>query len=84
MRVPEDVAVVGYDDSDLAQLIQPRLTTMRQDPILSGNLLVTKLLRAMAGYEVKSERLPIDLVVRESCGATASRPVQIAKTAITP
>lgn len=85
MRVPEDVAVVGYDDSEFARLVQPQLTTMRQDPILAGNLLVSKLLRAMAGYEVKSERLPIELVVRESCGgaAVASPLVQTAKPAIT-
>lgn len=86
LRVPEDVAVVGYDDSEFARLVQPQLTTMRQDPIVAGNLLVTKLLRAMAGYEIKSERLPIELVVRESCGgaAGASRATQTAKPAIAP
>lgn len=84
-RVPDDVAVVGYDDSEFARLVQPQLTTMRQDPILAGHLLVTKLLRAMEGYEVKSERLPIELVVRESCGgAAASVPVQMANATIAP
>lgn len=83
LSVPEDVAVVGYDDSEFARLVQPQLTTMRQDPILAGNLLVTKLLRAMAGYEIKSERLPIELIVRESCGG-ASLAAQTAKPAITP
>ncbi|MDF8331996.1 LacI family DNA-binding transcriptional regulator [Novosphingobium cyanobacteriorum] len=74
LRVPEDVAVVGYDDSAFARLMQPQLTTMRQDPILAGHLLVTKLLRAMAGYEVKSERLPTELVIRESCGSHRDLP----------
>ncbi|MCW1383761.1 LacI family DNA-binding transcriptional regulator [Novosphingobium sp. KCTC 2891] len=69
MSVPEDVSVVGYDDSEAARLIQPRLTTMRQDPILAGDLLVGKLLRAMDGYQIRSERLPTELVVRASCGA---------------
>ncbi len=73
VRVPDDVAVVGYDDSEFARLVQPQLTTMRQDPIRAGNLLVAKLLRAMAGYEVKSERLSIELVVRESCGGLVGR-----------
>lgn len=83
LRVPEDVAVVGYDDSEFARLVQPQLTTIRQDPILAGRLLVAKLLRAMAGYEIKSERLPIELVVRESCGgAGASREAQTAKAKI--
>lgn len=85
LRVPEDVAVVGYDDSEFARLIQPQLTTMRQDPIRGGSLLVTKLLRAMAGYEIKSERLPMELVVRESCGGGgASRSAQMANPAIAP
>ena len=66
--VPADVAVVGYDDSEAANLVHPRLTTMRQDAILAGNLLVSKLLRLMDGYQVKSERLPTELVVRSSCG----------------
>lgn len=85
LRVPQDVAVVGYDDSDFARLVQPQLTTMRQDPIRAGNLLVSKLLRAMAGYEVRSERLPIELVVRESCGGAADfRSARNAKPAIAP
>lgn len=66
--VPGDVAVVGYDDSEAANLVHPRLTTMRQDTILAGNLLVAKVLRAMDGYQIKSERLPTELVVRSSCG----------------
>lgn len=84
--VPDDVAVVGYDDSELAALVQPPLTTIRQDPILAGTLLVGKLLRAMAGYAVKSERLPVELVVRGSCGgaALASRSAHSAKTPIAP
>lgn len=69
MRVPEDVAVVGYDDADVAKLIRPPLTTIRQDPIIAGQLLVSKLLRAMAGYQIQSERLPTELVVRASCGS---------------
>lgn len=82
-RVPEDVAVVGYDDSPFARLMTPQLTTMRQDPILAGHLLVTKLLRAMAGYEVKPERLPTELVIRESCGGHDTLPaIQTAKPMI--
>lgn len=68
MVVPRDVAVVGYDDSEVASLVRPRLTTMRQDAIIAGDLLVSKLLRAMAGSPVISQRLPTELVIRESCG----------------
>lgn len=71
-RVPDDVAIVGYDDSEAARLAHPQLTTIRQDTILAGHLLVSKLLRMMAGYQVRSERLPTELVVRESCGALSA------------
>ncbi|WP_294274199.1 LacI family DNA-binding transcriptional regulator [uncultured Sphingomonas sp.] len=68
LRVPEDVAVIGYDDIDAAALSTPGLTTIRQDVIKAGNLLVSKLLRIIDGHRAKSERLPTDLVIRESCG----------------
>lgn len=69
IAVPHDVAVVGYDDSEVASLFRPALTTIRQDIIAAGRLLVGKLLRAMAGHQIRSERLPTELVIRESCGA---------------
>ncbi|GHC83371.1 LacI family DNA-binding transcriptional regulator [Novosphingobium pokkalii] len=72
LRVPHDVAVIGYDDCEIAQWVRPRLSTMRQDPILAGNLLVAKILRAMDGYAIESVRLPTELVVRESCGGLAA------------
>lgn len=68
LRVPEDVAVIGYDDIDAAALSTPGLTTIRQDTGRAGNLLVAKLLRAIDGHRPASERLPTDLVIRESCG----------------
>jgi DNA-binding LacI/PurR family transcriptional regulator len=67
MSVPGDVAVVGFDDVPFARYSRPALSTIRQDTALAGRLLVSKLLNS--GGEVQSERLPTDLVVRESCGA---------------
>jgi DNA-binding LacI/PurR family transcriptional regulator len=68
LAVPGDVSVIGYDDSEIAGLVRPRLTSVGQDPILAGDLLVSKLLRLMAGHPVKSERLPTEISIRESCG----------------
>ncbi len=68
LRVPEDVAVIGYDDIDAATLSTPGLTTIRQDVIKAGNLLVSKLLRIIDGHRARSERLPTSLVIRGSCG----------------
>lgn len=72
LSVPGDVAIVGYDDAEVARFVSPGLTTIRQDPVVAGQLLVTRLIRAMAGYQVRSERLPTDLVIRGSCGGTAA------------
>lgn len=69
LSVPDDVSVIGYDDIDAAAFSSPRLTTVRQDVIKAGNLLVSKLLRRIDGHRVQSERLPTDLIIRESCGA---------------
>ncbi|MEL6364429.1 MAG: LacI family DNA-binding transcriptional regulator [Pseudomonadota bacterium] len=67
--VPEDVSVVGYDDIFPSRYARPALTTIAQDMVKAGRLLVSKLKSAMAGRDIPSERLPTDLIVRESCGA---------------
>lgn len=69
IRVPEDVSVVGYDDVTIAKFNRPALTTIRQDLVKAGRLMVSKLLNAGQGHEMTSERLPTDLVVRDSCGS---------------
>lgn len=68
-RVPEDVAVIGYDDIDVASFSSPQLSTVRQDVIKAGNMLVSKVLRMMDGHRATSERLPTELIIRGSCGA---------------
>ena len=67
-RVPGDLSVVGYDDIPITRLVRPELTTVRQDTALAGRLLVAKLLESDRGGELRSERLPTELVVRASCG----------------
>lgn len=65
-RVPEDVAVVGFDDSRLALSTHPRLTSVHQSPEAMGREMVALLLELMAGEEVQARVLPTRLVVRES------------------
>lgn len=69
VRVPEDCSVVGYDDIRLARYSHPALTTISQDMAKAGRLLVSKLMSSTSGQEIRSERLPTELIVRESCGA---------------
>ena len=68
LRVPDDVAVVGFDDLPLASHVSPRLTTIRQDVQAAGELLVDKIVRLIEGEEVESQVLEPRLIVRESCG----------------
>jgi DNA-binding LacI/PurR family transcriptional regulator len=70
-RVPEDVAVVGFDDIPMASFVRPALSTVMQDTRLAGERLVASLLAQIAGEPVVSEVLPPKLVVRRSCGAAA-------------
>ncbi len=69
LKVPEDISVVGYDDVLLARYSHPALTTISQDMAKAGRLLVSKLMNSTGGAEIRSERLPTELIVRESCGA---------------
>jgi DNA-binding LacI/PurR family transcriptional regulator len=65
-RVPDDIAVVGYDDIALARHSDPPLTTIRQNGPLAGRLLAENLLQHLATGVVTSVTIPAELVVRGS------------------
>ncbi|MEY4554143.1 MAG: hypothetical protein RL197_570 [Actinomycetota bacterium] len=62
--VPEDIAVIGFDDSFLAQNSHPGLTTVRQDIVGLGMEAAKMILAILRGEEVHSEILPCELVIR--------------------
>jgi len=65
-RVPDDLAIAGYDDSTIAERTTPPLTTVRQDVAAVARAMVAQLLAAIDGGEVSSQQLPVELVVRDS------------------
>ncbi len=65
-RVPQDVAVVGYDDVVVAMHMSPPLTTIRQDVARGAGLLVDLLFQRMAGKDVASVMMEPQLIVRGS------------------
>ncbi len=71
LRVPDDIAIVGYDDVELAQFTDPPLTTIRQPIYELGRIAVQLLLRQMEEGVRDPQRviLPTELVIRSSCGA---------------
>jgi LacI family transcriptional regulator len=70
MRVPADMAVVGFDDMHAGALLNPPLTTVRQPMRLLGERACARLLQRIAQPTLPRhvERLPAELVIRESCG----------------
>ena len=70
IRVPADIAVVGFDDIYPGTLIAPPLTTVRQPMRLLGEHACSRLLERIADPSLphRVELLPTTLVVRESCG----------------
>jgi DNA-binding LacI/PurR family transcriptional regulator len=65
-RVPQDVAVGGFDDSRIARETDPALTTIRQPLEQVGREMVDVLLRLIRRETVSSRLLPTELVVRDS------------------
>ncbi|MBN2147798.1 MAG: substrate-binding domain-containing protein [Anaerolineales bacterium] len=65
-RVPEDVAVIGYDDVSIAALSQPALTTIRQNIPMAGRLLAENLIQYLQKGIVTNVSIPVELVIRQS------------------
>lgn len=71
LRVPEDISVVGYDDSPLIAFTDPPLTTVRQPVQAMGHAAVTALVAEIGGTRSPRTELLFhpELIVRESTGA---------------
>jgi LacI family transcriptional regulator len=70
VRVPEDIAVVGFDDIFPGSLCDPPLTTIHQPMRLLGERACARLLDRIADPSLRpaTELLPTELVLRSSCG----------------
>lgn len=74
LRVPDDIAVVGYDDDEMASFLDVPLTTIAQQKGKMGKIAVKLLLERINGWERGAfQHIQIEprLVVRASCGAKA-------------
>jgi DNA-binding LacI/PurR family transcriptional regulator len=70
LRVPDDVAVVGFSDDIRAPLISVPLTTVRQPAYQLGRLAAQKLLKLIEGRGRNPEEIIVstEIVLRDSCG----------------
>jgi hypothetical protein len=69
VRVPDDVAVVGFDNTLRSRSVTPPLTTVAQPFYQAGKRAVELVLAQIAGEDVPAQvSLPMELVIRQSCG----------------
>jgi len=68
LRVPEDIAVVGFDGLYIGELSEPSLTTIKQDITKKGELAVDLLVKKMTKVSTKPEKIvmPVNLIKRQS------------------
>ena len=81
IRVPNDLALAGFDDFDLAEFTSPPLTVVRQPAQEMGrvaaNLLFDRISRGEIPHTGNRIVLPVELVLRRSCGCKHRTPVVI-------
>ncbi|MGA2886871.1 MAG: LacI family DNA-binding transcriptional regulator [Terracidiphilus sp.] len=81
VRIPADVALVGFDDFDLAELTSPPLTVVRQPAQEMGRVAASLLFERIARGESQQTGskivLPVEIVLRRSCGCKHRTPVVI-------
>ena len=70
VRVPEDLAIVGFDDLDQTTMIFPELTTIRQPCVEMGLEAARLLIEQLDNEDTEPEHviLPTMLIIRKSCG----------------
>jgi LacI family transcriptional regulator len=77
VSIPKGVAIVGFDDFELAAILNPTLTVVRQPSQELGSVGATLLFKRLNGSDEIPETgervvLPVELVVRRSCGCGAT------------
>ncbi len=68
VKVPDELAVVGFDDIPAAEVIEPSLTTVRQPKLEMGDYAINMIVDKIEGREtgVKHKELPTKFIIRES------------------
>ncbi|MRG59676.1 LacI family DNA-binding transcriptional regulator [Agromyces sp. CFH 90414] len=76
LRVPEDVSVIGFDDSALMNCTEPPLTTVRQPIEAMGKTVIELLMRQMSTHQAIGDEVFFapELVVRSSTGPAPAAP----------
>jgi LacI family transcriptional regulator len=83
VAVPQDVAIVCFDDTDAAPLLDPALTVLARRDREIGDLAASMVLRALEhpGAPPMEVRIAMELAVRRSCGCGEAQPERAAREA---
>jgi LacI family transcriptional regulator len=72
VKVPDDIALVGFDDFEMADIVRPAITVVRQPPDLLGSTAAELLFSRLDAEKLPETGrrivLPVELIVRDSCG----------------
>lgn len=75
VAIPRRVAVAGFDDIEMADVVHPSITVIRQPVYQIGELAANLLFKRISGADVAETRnrvvLPVELILRGSCGCKA-------------
>ncbi len=75
LRIPQDIALTSFDDHEMADLINPRPTVIRQPVVelgrVSATLLFERITSGLIPEKGKRVVLPVELIVRQSCGCNS-------------
>ena len=72
LKVGEDIAVTGFDDTEMSRYMDPPLTTVRQDYGLFSDATAEKIRAVIRGEETTSYRVPTTFICRSSCKCKAA------------
>lgn len=66
LKIPGDVAIIGFDDIPASSHSNPPLTTLMQDIRGAGDVLLDVLMQSIDGGAMQGRELPAKLIIRES------------------
>ncbi|MFC0470891.1 LacI family DNA-binding transcriptional regulator [Halalkalibacter kiskunsagensis] len=68
ITIPNDFAIIGFDDQPIAEIVDPKLTTIRQPVDQMGNKSIEVMIKMLENpaLDIKNYELPIELIVRQS------------------
>lgn len=79
LRIPEDVRIAGFDNTELSGQHNPSLTTVNKNQFEVGYRAVYEVLSRMEGNPSKKQYIPCKLEVRRSCGCNREEKVDVEK-----